>query len=103
MTIKPGVSVAKLSVHGLLILVVAQSLKPHVRLTSGDDGHHMLGSKHYTGDAVDLGSHEFPPAEKHAFVADLQRSLGADFDVILEHEGTSNEHIHVEYDPVVNT
>ena len=98
MRIKPGVDVSKLSVRGLLILMVAQQLKPNFRLTSGNDGKHMKGSKHYTGDAVDIGSKEFDLAEKRQFVADLKSHLGMDFDVLLEHAGQENEHIHVEYD-----
>lgn len=99
MRIKPGVDIRNLTVHGLLILMVAQQLRPKVRLTSGKDGKHKLGSKHYTGDAVDLGCKEFDSEENRAFVANLKSSLGMDFDVLWENVGSANEHIHVEYDP----
>ena len=98
MKIKPGVDVSKLSPQGLLILVVAQQLRPSVRVTSGNDGKHMPTSKHYVGDAVDLGSKEFDRDDNEEFCRALRGNLGADFDVIYEKVGTPDEHIHVEYD-----
>lgn|SRR3990167_2570789 len=99
MRIKPGVDIRNLTVQGLLILVVAQQLQPKARVTSGRDGRHKVGSKHYTGDAVDLGCKEFDSKVKLKFVADLRASLGMDFDVLLEDVGKPNEHIHAEYHP----
>jgi hypothetical protein len=99
MMIKPGVDISNLTVQALLILVVAQRFRPNVRLTSGRDGQHKPNSKHYVGQAVDLGCHEYDALQNRSFIEALKSSLGADFDVLHEYVGTPNEHIHVEYDP----
>ena len=59
-------------------------------ITSGRDGKHMEGSKHYEGKAFDLRT--FHVIDR---VAELLRMyLGKEFDVIVE-----KDHIHVEFDP----
>lgn len=70
---------------------VGQALGLDVTITSGTDGQHMKGSKHYTGEALDirlLGEQ----------TADFQRSLaarlGPTYQLILE-----SDHLHVEFDP----
>jgi hypothetical protein len=71
-----------------------------VVITSGNDGKHMKGSKHYTYAALDFRTKNFPDLEsKRAFVRALQAELGPDYDVLLEGLGTANEHIHAEWDP----
>ena len=68
-------------------------------VTSGNDGKHMKGSKHYAGEAADLRSKNIPKAIKRKVLADLSRLLGNDWDVILEYVDEPNEHFHIEYDP----
>jgi hypothetical protein len=64
-------------------------------VTSGRDGTHMAGSKHYGGDAIDLRTRHVKDNNTIAMIAqELQIVLGDDYDVVVE--GT---HIHVEYDP----
>jgi hypothetical protein len=71
-----------------------------VVITSGNDGKHMKGSKHYTYAALDFRTKNFPTLEsKRAFLWKLQAELGPDYDVLLEGLGTDNEHIHAEWDP----
>lgn len=63
-------------------------------ITSGNDGKHKEGSKHYTGHALDF---RIRHVKKHIVEIILRRAtaaLGQDYDVVLEHT-----HIHVEYDP----
>lgn len=78
--------------HGLLDCCV---------ITSGCDGKHSEGSRHYSGEALDYGV-KYPNgiylscalAEKLAI--DISAALKKDYDVILEY---SKYHIHVEFDP----
>lgn len=68
-------------------------------VTSGNDSVHSKGSLHYKDCALDLRSKTLTTVQKHTFAKVLQRRLGRDYDVILEDEGKTNEHLHVEYDP----
>lgn len=67
-------------------------------ITSGNDGDHMVGSKHYTGEAFDARSHDITANEKHQILDQAKTLLEPEFDIILESEGTENEHFHLEYD-----
>ncbi len=69
-------------------------------ITSVNDSTHMVGSRHYVGQAVDLRVHTLPDeAARHAVAAELRAALGPQFTVLYESPGTPNAHIHVEYDP----
>lgn len=63
-------------------------------ITSANDGEHMHGSKHYTGEAIDLRIIDISMNEARDLALGLKKALGDDWDVILE-----KDHIHVEYDP----
>ena len=85
---------------GAAAQVYAATKQPLV-VTSGNDGRHMRGSKHYDDKALDfrvwgLEDHE-------AVASDLQALLGDDYDVIAEWraegDGEVPSHIHVEHDP----
>ena len=65
-----------------------------VIITSGTDGKHMVGSKHYSGDALDIRSSNIPAGKLSPYVTALRGRLGLDFDVVIE-----SDHIHVEFDP----
>lgn len=69
---------------------------PHeIVITSGTDGSHMVGSKHYSGEALDVRISNFPNKEAVATFARLLRlRLGGDYDVVIE-----ADHLHIEYDP----
>lgn len=99
--IKSGVKPRNLVILAA-IANVAQELgnPPEVFITSGTEGRHMPGSKHYTGEALDVRSHNFPSfAAKREFLNAVRRRLGRNYDVILESLGRPNEHFHIEYDP----
>lgn len=66
--------------------------KIHLTITSGTDGKHSNGSKHYVGLAVDIRTRTMKNPD--AMFKKIQRVLSAGFDIVLE--GT---HIHIEYDP----
>lgn len=58
-------------------------------ITSGRDGKHMEGSKHYEGKAFDLRTwHVIEEVAKQ-----LRMYLGKDYDVIVE-----KDHIHIEWE-----
>jgi hypothetical protein len=62
-----------------------------VTITSGNDGKHMKGSKHYTNEAIDIRSKDmFYPV---GTTLRIRKKLGRHYDVILE-----RDHIHIEYD-----
>lgn len=58
------------------------------------DGVHMPGSKHYTGEALDLRIWGLPSPGRLA--SELQQALGSDYDVVYGPD--HNTHIHVERD-----
>lgn len=55
-------------------------------------------SFHYLGKAVDIRMNDIP-IEKAHLIADMAAELLGEFDVVLESPGTSNCHLHCEYDP----
>ena len=67
-------------------------------ITSGVEGRHKSGSKHYDGMAIDLRSRHFEGGsmgfECASFCDALRNILGPDYDVVQE-----DNHIHLEYDP----
>ena len=68
-------------------------------VTSGNDGTHMKGSKHYTNDALDIRTHHLDVDTRRALITDIQHRLGNDYQLVLEDAGKPNEHLHIEYDP----
>ena len=84
--------------HNLIIAAAAanfgESIGKDMIITSGIDGQHMEGSRHYTGEALDFRRSHLSPEECDLFVGDLRRRLDRDYDVVLE-----SDHVHCEYDP----
>ena len=71
-----------------------------ITITSGTDGTHMKGSKHYTLEALDIRSKTFPsPLSKRTFMREVLARLGPGYQMILEQEGKPKEHFHLEWDP----
>jgi len=76
-------------------------------ITSANDGNHRgsaapgqpSNSRHYKNLAWDSRSHDLTEREKMAVIDFSRKSLGPDWDFILENAGTENEHFHCEYDP----
>lgn len=69
-------------------------------VTSLNDGEHRQGSRHYSGDAADLRTHNVPPALRPVLAAELAKALGPGYLVLLEKPGEPSEHIHVEWKAV---
>lgn len=78
---------------------VAEMLGVEVVITSGTDGKHMKGSKHYTSEALDIRTKTLSREKKFALLDGILARLGTNYQGILESEDKVNEHIHVEYDP----
>lgn len=70
-----------------------------VWVTSGNDRQHRHDSKHYSNEALDFRTKTLTTDDKKKLIAALRKRLGRNYDVILEDEGGTNEHLHVEYDP----
>lgn len=71
-------------------------------ITSGRDGHHMPGSKHPEGNAVDIRTRDLSPPDVVTFRNAVRSALGPDFDVVMESSttpGSTAGHLHVEWDP----
>lgn len=66
-------------------------------ITSGNDSRHGANSRHYVDEAIDVRSHNFASrAAKREFRATFEAALGPQFRVLLECEGTANEHFHAQ-------
>lgn len=68
-------------------------------VTSANDGRHGPNSLHYKGKALDLRTKHVQVMDKAKLVESIRTALGAQFDVVFESVGLSNEHLHVEFDP----
>lgn len=66
-------------------------------VTAIADGKHLPTSRHYTDEAIDLRTHNFPSRDaRREFRQYLAAALGDQFTVMFEDAGTSNEHIHIQ-------
>ena len=83
-----------------ILAAISQTPSPvPVVITAGHDGVHKVGSKHYTYNAVDVRSHNFPSSQaKQEFLTLLKARLGPGYYSFLESPGTANEHFHIEWD-----
>lgn len=99
--IKGGVLVSRQVIIAAGVVNAANSLglTQDIVITSGRDGKHMAGSKHYYDRALDFRTKTLPLADKFALRDRVKKRLGPAYDVILESLGKANEHLHVEYDP----
>lgn len=69
-------------------------------ITSANDSEHMKGSHHYTHEAIDVRTRNFPSHQsKVDFVQGVVKRLGPDYQGFLEYVGGLREHAHFEYDP----
>jgi hypothetical protein len=104
LTTKAGVRFAVITPALLHILGVVERLSRTVFglpeeglvITSGSDGTHMAGSKHYTGEAIDLRTKTFGPTLRNNLIAALSAELGPRFTVLLEHADEAQEHVHIQ-------
>jgi len=69
---------------------------PQLVITSINDSDHIHNSRHYTDEALDVRSRNFPNIDKLRFVQIVEEKLGDKFTVLFEGEGTTNEHFHIQ-------
>jgi RHS repeat-associated protein len=108
-TAKQGANLEKMSgyIEGIYTDIdkaFKESNLPEPVITSGNDGRHMEGSKHYTGEAIDLRGRNITDTQMKDIAEKLKKILGPDYDVIPEFfpDDPLNDHIHIEYDPKPN-
>ena len=66
-------------------------------ITSANDSRHSTHSRHYTSEALDIRTRNFPSASaRKRFMARLKKALGIRFTVLFESAGTPNQHIHIQ-------
>lgn len=63
-------------------------------ITSGLDGTHRKGSRHYVGLALDVRSRDMGAGERSLIARELRENLGDGFRVLVE-----RDHIHLEHAP----
>lgn len=102
MRLKDGVVINGLDMEhmGPVLAVADRIWKKYGReegatITAGLDGIHMEGSKHYTGNAVDLRNRYFTQEEQEEVFIELIESLDNDVYDLVHHK----THYHIEYDP----
>ena len=69
----------------------------NIVITSVNDSGHSKHSRHYTDEAIDIRTRNFPKAvARQRFQTALRRSLGKQFTVLFESPNTPNQHIHIQ-------
>lgn len=98
MKIKKGVRVFGVRPEVVLALFICEGVYREFQrecvITSVIDGRHSRGSKHYSGNAVDIRTRNLNPLDKEPVKDEIAARLGEDYDVVLE-----RDHIHIEFDP----
>ena len=107
---KAGVNQAKVVPEMVLGIQVICSVYQHYGydciITSMHDGVHGPKSLHSRDGlcrAVDFRTKHLPETIKDVLVGDIKEYLGQNFDVLLEHRGEANEHLHAEWDSKLTT
>lgn len=104
MRLKQGVMLKGLTVQGLVAMLIARDVMHRYgyecTVTSANDSKHSEASLHYQGKAIDVRSKDIrTQEEKRLILSEMRRDFGSEFDVLIEGEGTANEHFHIEWDP----
>ena len=99
--IKQGVSLKGLQPQMAIAYAIVQDLYRQfsygATITSGNDGVHMPGNCHYTGDALDFRTHHLERPDFRVMMDEIKAALGQEFDVVIENVGEPNEHLHIEW------
>ena len=99
--IKLGVSLKDLQPQMAIAYAIIQDIYRQFgygcTITSGNDGVHMPGSCHGTGDALDFRTKHLERPDFRVMMEEIKVALGQEFDVVIENVGEPNEHAHVEW------
>ena len=108
--LKAGVTPAKVVPEMLLGIQIVCSVFDHYGadciITSMHDGKHGVNSLHSRDGlcrAVDFRTKHLTLNTKDLLIGDIKEALGENYDVVFEHAGEANEHLHAEYDPHILT
>ena len=64
-------------------------------ITCGTEGH-GLDDPHTNGYAIDIRCKQLAEEDSHKLLSELRDFLGPRYTVLLEAEGTDNEHLHIQ-------
>lgn len=100
MLLKKGVTISGISPELVLGLMVVDGIYrsngEDLTVTSITDGRHSRSSRHYIGMAADLRTNNISKLNTDIILMQLREHL-PEFYIILENEGTPNEHIHIQF------
>lgn len=104
MKLKGGVRLTDLcpqmALGAVIVAAVFERFGAECVVTSGNDSRHSERSLHYKGRAMDFRTKfESLNGREQALRDAVKEALGDEFDVVIEAIGTTNEHLHVEWDP----
>lgn len=93
---KPTVVVPKVTIIAAAVINAANAmgLEKDMTVTSGNDSDHMIGSKHYSDEALDFRTKHLSKEQVTLLAAGVRSRLGPKYQAIVE-----SDHLHVEYDP----
>ena len=98
MKLKPGVCVTGIQPEMIIGKDVAQAVFAAMEydfiITSITDGKHSKGSRHYSGQAIDIRTRHMSSVVAKEARDKIAKALPNDFDCVLE-----KTHIHLEFDP----
>jgi len=84
-------------VIGLMVAdTIYRNNDQELTVTSIVDGKHSKTSRHYLGFAADLRTNDIDEDTTALITVQLKRQL-TEFYILLEHEGTPSEHIHMQF------
>ncbi len=104
MKLKAGVSLKgvrwEMFQASIIVEYVMENFGAPCEITSGVEGKHKRLTLHKEGKALDYRT-KYPQLNgRELELRDaVATALGVDYDVIMEHIGEPEEHLHVEYDP----
>ena len=98
MKLKSGVCVTGIQPEMIVGLIAAQAvfaaLEYDFVITSVTEGKHRKGSRHYSGQAIDIRTRHLSDEVAIEALSRIKKALPNDFDCIKE-----KTHLHLEFDP----
>lgn len=100
--VKPVGVVPEMLLANQVVCSIFEHYKYDCVITSMHDGTHGPNSLHSRDGlcrAIDYRTKHVSSNTKDLILGDIRDALTADYDVVFEHAGESNEHVHLEFDP----
>lgn len=102
--VKPRGLVPEMNLGIQVVCSIFEHYKYDCVITSMHDGVHGPNSLHSRDGlcrAVDFRTKHVSSTTKDLLLGEIRDALTTDYDVIFEHSGEANEHLHLEYDQKV--